>query len=226
MRRQHNQGTTPAYWQAYEAAARVKPKRNTPVKQLRFIVLDTETSGFTHNQMVSIGFVPVQHNIILVPESREYIIEGNQTPEAESIAVHGIMPGQCRQGMPMHEVLPTILPHFGGAILVGHRIAYDVQVLNKALTKAIGKKLKNPVLDTYNLARRAEGASTSHEVLNTSAYGLDALCQQYQIPAHDRHTAGGDALITAQLLLKLLARLHQRGVSTYGQLTKARFSLW
>jgi len=214
----------PDYWQAYSAAATAKLPRRTPIGQLRFVVLDTETDGFEHNQLVSIGYVPVQHHTILASQSREYVLQSTQPLATEGIAVHGIMPGHNQQGLPPAQALRYCLSDFGQCIMVGHRIAYDVQVLNNAL-KGTGKLL-NPTLDTYDLAQRAAGGAVGQATPTGQQFGLDALCQQYHIPPHDRHTAAGDALITAQLLLKLLGRLHQRGITTYGQLMRTPSTLW
>jgi DNA polymerase III subunit epsilon len=50
------------------------------------------------------------------------------------------------------------------------------------------------------------------------AYSLDRLCEKYQIELDDRHTAPGDAFLTAQLLLKLLKLAEKKGIKTFGEL--------
>ena len=95
-------------------------------------------------------------------------------------------------------------------------------MVNKVLQRELRQKLKNKVLDTSHLARRL---ALKPQHARPGTFGLDNLCRLYQIPMHDRHTAGGDAFITAVLLLKLLARLRKRGVHTLGDLLKAKRDL-
>jgi DNA polymerase-3 subunit epsilon len=47
-------------------------------------------------------------------------------------------------------------------------------------------------------------------------FTLDALCQMFNITAHDRHTAGGDAFLTAQVFLRLLRAAQSVGRNTLG----------
>lgn len=49
-------------------------------------------------------------------------------------------------------------------------------------------------------------------------YSLDKLCERYGISLDDRHTAAGDALLTAQLLIKLLKVADKKGIKTFGDL--------
>ena len=43
-------------------------------------------------------------------------------------------------------------------------------------------------------------------------FDLDTLCAGFGIVAHDRHTAAGDAFLTAQIFLSLLALAHKHGL--------------
>ena len=54
----------------------------------------------------------------------------------------------------------------------------------------------------------------------TSQYRLDELCKVYHTPVEGRHTASGDAMITALLLVKLLGKLEARGVKTLKDLLR------
>ena len=51
-------------------------------------------------------------------------------------------------------------------------------------------------------------------------FSLDGLCEMFGIPAHDRHTAGGDAFITAQVFLRLLRAARRTGRRTLAALTE------
>jgi DNA polymerase-3 subunit epsilon len=50
-------------------------------------------------------------------------------------------------------------------------------------------------------------------------FSLDSLCGRFGIEAHDRHTAGGDAFITAQIFIRLLRLARKAGRNTLGALT-------
>ena len=56
-------------------------------------------------------------------------------------------------------------------------------------------------------------------------FSLDALCSQFGVTPHDRHTAGGDAFITAQVFLRLLRLAKRHGRITLGELCEPFESL-
>ncbi|MCB0644764.1 MAG: hypothetical protein KDC44_24130, partial [Phaeodactylibacter sp.] len=78
-------------------------------------------------------------------------------------------------------------------------------------------RLQNRLVDTRDLAIRVEHV-IKPDIVKPGNYTLDSLCRRYQIPMSDRHTAAGDAYITAILLLKMLHRLKKRGIANFGQL--------
>lgn len=141
--------------------------------------------------------------------SFEQYIAQSYNPADESIAVHGILP-VVKEGYATEiQSLESLLFFLKNKIIVGHHIGFDIAMLNQTLNRHQLGKLKNMVLDTGQLARRL---APSTEIHKYDAFGLDQLCKQYNIPMNDRHTALGDAFLTAMLFLKLLYRLEKRGV--------------
>jgi DNA polymerase-3 subunit epsilon len=51
-------------------------------------------------------------------------------------------------------------------------------------------------------------------------YSLDELCIRYGIEMDDRHTAAGDAFLTAQLFLKLLKLAEKKGIRNFKDLLR------
>jgi DNA polymerase III subunit epsilon len=210
----------PAFWQAYEQHFVQSYHRQTPLADVRFVVFDTETTGLDprRSRILSIGAVGVQHWQADLTDSLEcYVQQQGGEEGGEAIEVHGILPNERHFNLSEAEAIQRLLAFCRDAVLVGHHISFDLAMVNNALKRIGGKKLLNKQLDTIDLARRIAGPELAYR---QGAFGLDALCQQYRIPLSDRHTAAGDAYITAVLLMKLLSRLEKRGVKKLGQLLR------
>jgi len=65
-------------------------------------------------------------------------------------------------------------------------------------------KLKNKLVDTGQLYKKTK------YVKDHTHYSLDQLCNTFHITMHDRHTASGDAYLTAVLFLKFAALLKKK----------------
>jgi DNA polymerase-3 subunit epsilon len=78
--------------------------------------------------------------------------------------------------------------------------------------------MQNLSLDTMALALVLEedGAFAGQEQFKN--FSLDALCDRFGVIPHDRHTAPGDAFMTAQVFLRLLSLAKRVGRTTLGQL--------
>ena len=134
----------------------------------------------------------------------------------ESVSVHGILANGKEEKINESDALEKFLDFIGNDILVGHNVDFDVAMINKLLKSFTGIKLKNKILDTRNLYLRLKRG----EDIPAKSLSLDTLCEEFGIKKNDRHTAPGDAFITAVLFMKLLNRLNKRGVTQVNELLR------
>jgi len=210
------------YWQAYQQSFETGYTQKTGIRDIRFVVLDTETTGLDtkEDKILSIGAVAVKNQQIIIADRFEYYLKQVYTGNGESIKIHGILPKHNLNGLAAKEVLLLLLAYLQNSIIVGHHIGFDLAVLNRAFQEYLGGQLRNQILDTNQLAKRVNSPFYKTAIGQEQNFSLDALCKQYGVPIYDRHTASGDALITALLFLKLVGRLEGKGVLTLKDLLK------
>ncbi|MEO0340567.1 MAG: 3'-5' exonuclease [Bacteroidota bacterium] len=186
-------------------------KQRPLIDETTFIVIDTETSGLNPktSRILSIGAVKVHRNIIDLEEELELYLQPADQYEPQSIPIHGILPTTAQGQVSDAIAAQQLTEYLGNHIIVGHHIAFDVKMMNQLIKTHTGTKLKNRVLDTGVLVKRVLAKNAYYSPKSLS---LDALCEQFSIKMHDRHTASGDALLTSLLLLKIFAQLKKRGV--------------
>ncbi|HLT08401.1 MAG TPA: 3'-5' exonuclease [Cyclobacteriaceae bacterium] len=207
-----------SFVEAYEALFQKPQLKELPISELLFTVLDTETTGLNskHDELVSYGSIQVKEGIILVKSVKEYYLQSSKQSK-EAIKVHGIVK---QEGFTRPEVfVKEMLEEIKDTIVVAHHAGFDKAMLEKAAKPYGLKRILNPVVDTYALAVRLEiGKNYNPRLVHRTDYSLDKLCERYHISLDDRHTAAGDAFLTAQLLLKLLKKAERVGIKTYGDL--------
>jgi len=69
------------------------------------------------------------------------------------------------------------------------------------------------------LDRERDGAFEGNDSI--SEFSLDGLCNLFGVIPHDRHTASGDALTTAQVFLRLLRLALRHGRTTLRKVLEA-----
>lgn len=188
--------------------------------QLSFVVLDTETTGLDprYDHVLSFGAVKVKGYNIRVDTALEIYLEAPKRNK-DAVQVHGIL--DSNEVCPPTDFVRELLAYIGSDILVGHHIGFDLLMLVKTLKPFGFKKFHNPVIDTLHLSQRLEkGPHYDITPGKPGEHSLDNLCQKYGIPLDDRHTAAGDAFLTAHLLMKLLKIAEQKGIKDFGSLVK------
>ena len=98
-------------------------------------------------------------------------------------------------------------------MIVGHHIGHDISTIDAALERHWGITLANRSLDTMDLTLHLESDGAFAGRPPIRQFTLDGLCALFGVIPHDRHTASGDAFITAQVFLRLerLAKRFGRG---------------
>ncbi|WP_020571209.1 3'-5' exonuclease [Neolewinella persica] len=183
-----------------------------PIQQATIVVIDAETTGLDlkNDTLISLGGLKILGTTIFVNGHFEgYLPTPEKQEDKGAVAIHGILPHSSRYTYELEEELLVRLLAFLGtdAIIVGHHIGFDVEMINQALARQGGGPLKNRVIDTGKIAERLQPAGYWTP---KDKFTLDSLASRYRIPLSDRHTALGDAYITAVLWLKLTARLREK----------------
>jgi len=175
----------------------------TAIDKVRFVVLDSETTGLNPrvDSIITIGAVSVQNGEIFLDDSFEVLLKLSRNTSA--VTVHGITRDESRRGMEEPEALEKFLDYLKDGVIVGHHIGHDIATFNAAYERHWGFQMLNRSLDTMNLTLHLEKAGAFSGRPPIREFTLDALCDMFGVIPHDRHTAGGDAFITAQVFLRL-----------------------
>jgi DNA polymerase III subunit epsilon len=203
--------------QRFLKACRDSVPPTTPIDEARFVVLDCELTGLDplRAQLVSVGAVAVLAGEIVLSDSFDQLVRISHNTSA--VTVHGVTREQSQAGRRVEDVFEDLLDYLGPAVIVGHHIAFDLAALNGVGEKLFDLRLPNPSIDTMRLAIALERAGALEAEPN-SDFSLDGLLRRFGIEPHDRHTAAGDAFLTAQVFQRLLARAQRLGRSTLGEL--------
>jgi DNA polymerase-3 subunit epsilon len=179
------------------------------VEETRFVVLDTETTGFDYenDRILCIGALSLQNGVIAIQDSFEVYIEQDHYDKSTA-QIHGILRAFIIQRPGESEALQQFLDFLGDSIIIAHHTIFDITMINKALERNGLPVLTNKTLDTAHLYKRT--LIKSHLFERKDHYTLDDLADKFDISKKDRHTALGDAYITAIAFLKIVKKLKEK----------------
>jgi DNA polymerase-3 subunit epsilon len=109
-------------------------------------------------------------------------------------------------------VLPSFYEFCEDTVLIAHNAAFDMRFL-QLKEERTGIKFSQPVLDTLLLSAVAHPNQESHK--------LDVILERLGIQIDSRHNALEDAIATAEVFLKLVPLLEEKGVYTVRQALEA-----
>ncbi len=181
-----------------------------PLVALEMIVLDTETTGLEvrSDRIVQIGAVRMRGTEITGDRLELLVDPGVPIPESAR-RIHGLSDADVA-GAPAPDVaLRQLAAFIGGAVVAGHSVHFDLAILRHEAARH-GVDWQEPrALDTALLAAALEPGRLDHSI--------ESLAFGYGIEVADRHTAPGDALVTARILAAMIGSLRERGVRSLAE---------
>ena len=164
----------PRFWQEYLSSFKSSA---SPY----FVAFDCET----------IGAVRFTADRILVHQSIELMVYQKDVDE-KAVKIHGILPSTTDNAeRSERQALAQFLAFIGNSPLVGHHIRFDVAMIDQALKRLGLGKLKNKLHDTNLIFKQQQHYPVEQNI------SLDELCAHFHLKAENRHTALGDAYLTA-----------------------------
>lgn len=182
----------PEFWKSY------LKKFNS--KSTRFVVFTLETTGVNPEKdvILSIGAITLENNQIQVGKSFEIaVMQQNYFTE------NNLMAPVLDSNLPkMNEVnaIEAFVTYIENAVLVGHRINFDIEIINTALHKMGCGSLKNEALDIEIMHKKLIDE-------DDKSFAISQLGKIYKLPIPDNQTVTSDALLLSLLFLKLKTKL-------------------
>ena len=192
------------------AASEPAPGR-VPIADLRFAVVDVETTGSS----VVRGARIVEFSAILVDGGR---VTGEFTTLVNPdvwiprwvTRLTGIEPEMVEDAPHFRDIAGSVVDCLEGRVFVAHNVTFDWRFVAEEMRMARRVMPEGPRLCTVRLARKA--------LPGLRRRGLDALARYYDIGIENRHRAGDDARATAEILLRMLDAADRKGVRYWDQL--------
>ncbi len=177
-----------------------------------YVVYDLETTGLScrYDHIIEFGAVKMQHHaeigrlqmFIKPPVEIDSFIADKTNITNETV----------KDAEPIEKAIDKILDFIGDSVLVAHNATFDFSFLNETLRKLGRNELKNPVIDTLDLARAV--------LKDRKTYKLGAIARSYHITYDEEvaHRADYDAEVLNNVFTCMIRDCKNMGAKTVADL--------
>lgn len=180
---------------------------------MRFAVVDVETTGShagTLDRITEIAIVPVVGG--KVEEAWQQLVQPGRSIPPFISALTGITNAMVADAPRFDAIADDVCARLDGLVFTAHNAAFDWRFVDAELSRTRRTRLQGQSLCTVRLSRKFLPQLPKRSLDRVSAY--------FGIRIDGRHRAGGDALATAHVLVRLLDVVRDAGIDTWPQLQK------
>lgn len=178
---------------------------------LEFAVVDVETTGsMREDRVMEIACVHVADGRIGAKYST-LVDPGTWIPPYIA-RMTGIDEAMVAAAPRFEQIAAVVRRALAGRVFTAHNARFDWRFVSEEMRRARAEAPNGDRLCTVRFAKRV--------LPGLRRFGLDALIEYYGLECRARHRAWGDALVTAEVLLRLLEAADRRGIETWGQLER------
>lgn len=190
----HINKESPEFWKNYLAKFDKKSKR--------YVVLSTETTGtsIVKDVILTISAFAVIDDSIYIGDSFEAVLLQYRFFHDNQLSNEFIIESKMLK-LGESDAIKSFIDYLGNAILVGHNIDFDVEMINAALERLDCGRLKNEALDIDIMYRKL------NDIHEDKKISLEELSQIYKLPNSEIESSTEDAYKIALLFLKLKTKL-------------------
>lgn len=207
-----------------ELLGRAPAAPSGPLREGRFIVMDTELTGLDPRKdaIISIGALRMRGIEIQLGGTFQTLVQPSAELGRDSVLIHGITHSQVKDQPPLAEALEAFAAYAGeDPVLVGYCLAIDLAFLERGYRKVLGRRFRPHAVDTlalYGWLRRRLDQPAF--MIPQGSLSLFTLAKAFGVPVERGHNALADAYMTAQLLQRLLGHALPLGLESMEDLLR------
>lgn len=180
------------------------------LKDQTYVVFDVETTGLSsvYDTIIELAGVKIYQGEIV--DRFESFANPHRPLPDKIIEITGITDDMLVGSPEVGDVLQDFHKWVGNDVLVAHNATFDIGFLNQGYSKIGIERVRNPVIDTLELARFL--------LPNLGNHRLNTLCKHFNVELTQHHRAIYDAEATGYLFWKLVEQLKEHDIDNINQL--------
>jgi DNA polymerase-3 subunit epsilon len=175
-----------------------------------FVALDVETTGLKPSRQRIIEIAAIRYRGGQIERSFETLLNPGRTIPEFISKLTTITNEHVREAPAFDEVAAEVVEFIGDSLIVGYNVEFDIGFMNAELGRAGMPPLINERVDMMGLAVRL--------LRSLRKPSLDRVASAVGLSPRKIHRAGGDARLTAEVALRLVAEGTRQGVTSLDRL--------
>lgn len=182
----------PEFWKKYTESFKFKATK--------YVVISLETSGIDPEKdvIMAIAATSVIGNRIIIKDSFELFIQ--RINENSSELTNEFITVNKFEKISENDAIVTLLNYLSNSIIIGHRVNFDIEMLDKCLSRMKLGKIRNEAFDIEAMYNKLKET-------NEKNYSLEEMGNGLKMQLSNHNSVADDAYSIALLFLKLKEKL-------------------